>query len=452
MDIAESSITSVEPENCVIHQRPPRRSYPIRWWICGLLFASTVINYLDRQSLALLAPNLKTLFHWNNTNYADLVIGFRVAYTIGQFFCGRFLDRVGTRKGTTITVAFYSVASILTPLANSFGSFLGFRFLLGLGESANWPAATKAVSEWFPARERGLATAFFDSGSSLGGAIAPFLIFWIYSHWGWRPAFVVPGLLGLVWLIAWRSFYYSPEQHPLISDEELSLLQNEKQASGTHQSGERIPLKVLLRLRETWGTIAARALTDPVWFFITDWFPIYLVTKGFTLSNSLIAVWVPFLAADAGAYVSGTLSGWLIWRGWPLLRARKAIVLAGGLGTLCLIPTIFVNNLFVITALFAIATFTYQSFSVMANVLPSDLYQPDAVATVSGLSGAAAGVGTILGFKAIGYLSDSRHAAGIHAFDPIMVACGLVPFIGALLVITLIRARRTPSSALKTVG
>jgi ACS family hexuronate transporter-like MFS transporter len=325
-------------ENRVIYERPPRRSYPIRWWICGLLFASTVINYLDRQSLALLAPNLKTLFHWDNSDYADLVIGFRVAYTIGQFFCGRFLDRVGTRKGTTITVAFYSAASILTPLANSFGSFLWFRSLLGLGESANWPAATKAVSEWFPARERGLATAFFDSGSSLGGAIAPFLIFWIYGHWGWRPAFVVPGLLGVIWLFVWRWFYHSPERHPLISAEELSLLEKEKQASGTHQSNQPIPLKLLLRLRETWGTIAARALTDPVWFFITDWFPIYLVSKGFTLSNSLIAVWVPFLAADAGAYVSGTLSGWLIRRGWPLLRARKAIVLAGGLGALVSSP------------------------------------------------------------------------------------------------------------------
>lgn len=450
MDIAESDIASVESENCVVHERP-RRSRPIRWWICALLFASTVINYLDRQSLAMLAPNLKTLFHWNNSDYADLVIGFRVAYTIGQFFCGRFLDRVGTRKGTSITVAFYSVAAILTPLANGFGSFLGFRFLLGLGESANWPAATKAVSEWFPARERGLATAFFDSGSSLGGAIAPFLVFWIYAHWGWRPAFAVPGLLGIIWLLLWRRFYYSPEQHPLISAAELALLQDDKKASGAHHSGQHIPLKALLSLRETWGTIAARALTDPVWFFITDWFPIYLVAKGFSLGNSLIAVWVPFLAADVGAYVSGTLSGWLIRRGWPLLRARKAIVLAGGLGTLCLIPTIFVNNLFVITLLFAIATFAYQSFSVMANVLPSDLYQPGGVASVSGLSGAAAGLGTILGFKAIGYFSDSRVAAGSHVFDPIMIVCGLVPFIGSLLVISLIRARRTPSYALKAV-
>lgn len=449
--MSQSTATSNELEDFGLHKRPSSRSHSIRWWICALLFASTVINYLDRQSLALLAPNLKTIFHWDNSDYADLVIGFRIAYTLGQLFCGRFLDRVGTRKGTSITVAFYSAASLLTPLANSFGSFLGFRSLLGLGESANWPAATKAVSEWFPARERGLATAFFDSGSSLGGAIAPFLIFFIYDHWGWRPAFIVPGLLGVVWLLLWRRFYYSPEEHPYISREELGLLESEKRLSGTHLSKERIPLTILLRLRQTWGTIAARALTDPVWFFITDWFPIYLVSKGFTLTNSLLAVWVPFLAADAGAYVSGILSGWLIRRGWSVLRARKAIVLVGGLGTLALIFTIFTHNLLAITVLFAIATFTYQGFSVVANVLPSDLYQPGGVASVSGLSGAAAGFGTIVGFKAIGYFTDSRSGVGSHAFDPIMIVCGLIPFVGALLVIWLIGARSTPSIALKAI-
>ena len=448
---AQSNVTSVAPQNDAALERPPRRFRQIRWWVCGLLFASTVINYLDRQSLALLAPSLKRLFRWDNSDYADLVIGFRVAYTVGQVLWGRLLDRVGTRKGATITVALYSVASILTPLANGLRSFLSFRCLLGLGESGNWPAATKAVSEWFPGRERGLATAFFDSGSSLGGALAPFLIFWIYAHWGWRPAFVVPGLLGAVWLLVWRWFYHPPEQHPMISAEELSMLQGEQRASGTHQSKERIPLKALLRLKETWGAIVARAFTDPVWFFITDWFPIYLVSKGFALRSSLLAVWVPFLAADAGSYVGGLLSGWLIRWGWSLLPARKAIVMAGGLGTLCLIPTIFVDNLFAITALFGISTFSYSAFSVMANVLPSDLYQPEGVATVSGLAGTVAGIGTILGYKAIGYFSDARRAAGIHAFDPVMVVCGLVPFVGALLVLGLIRPQRSSSNALKSV-
>ena len=215
MAASDPSPTSDNPHIVSAVERPRPRSRQIRWWICGLLFASTVINYLDRQTLSLLAPNLKTLFRWNNSDYANLVIGFRIAYTLGQVFCGRFLDRVGTRKGASITVAFYSAVSMLTPLANSFLSFFGFRFFLGLGESANWPAATKAVSEWFPAKQRALATAFFDSGSSLGGAIAPFLIFWIYAQWGWKPAFVVPGALGIVWLLLWRRFYHRPETiHP----------------------------------------------------------------------------------------------------------------------------------------------------------------------------------------------------------------------------------------------
>jgi len=425
----------------------PRRFHSVRWWIGCLLFASTAINYVDRQTLALLAPNLKVLFHWGNSDYANLIIGFRVAYTAGQIFCGRLLDRLGTRLGATITVAFYSLVSILTPLANGFFSFLGFRCLLGAGESANWPAATKAVSEWFPAEERGLATAFFDSGSSLGAAIAPVLIFWINARWGWKAAFIVPGSLGIVWLLLWRIFYYKPEEHPWVSEQELARIREGTAESGAQRP--RVALRALLGVRETWGVIAARALTDPVWFFITDWFPIYLVAKGFSLTHSFAAVWVPFLAADAGSYVGGFASGWLIKRGWTLIAARRAIVLAGGLGTLCLIPTIWVNNLFAITVLFATATFSYQAFSVMANVYPSDLYCAEAVATVSGMSGTAAGLGTIVGFKAIGYLSDLRSGTGTHAFDPIMIACGLIPCVGALLVCTLIRSRRSHSQFLR---
>ena len=177
---------------------PTGRAIPaLRWWIGAALFASTIINYIDRQTLSLLAPYLKVDYHWSNTDYAYLVIAFRFAYSIGQTVLGRLIDRIGTRQGLTLTVAAYSLVSILTPLANGFYSFGFFRFLLGAGESANWPAATKAVSEWFPKHERGLATALFDSGSSIGGAIAPFIVLWIYFRWGWRPAFAVPGCLGL---------------------------------------------------------------------------------------------------------------------------------------------------------------------------------------------------------------------------------------------------------------
>src|SRR4029079_13048498 len=274
-----------------------------------MLFASTAINYMDRQTLSLLAPYLKTSYHWTNSDYANLVIAFRVAYAIGQTLCGRWMDRVGTRLGITISVAFYSLVSVLTPLANGLFTFMGFRLMLGFGESANWPAATKAVSEWFPAKERALATAFFDSGSSIGGAISPFLWCVIYFHWGWRPAFVVPGVLGFVWLLVWRKFYYPPDRHPLISAEELAMIRNDN-SSNQSVGVTKLKWRDLLRLPQTWGVIASRAFTDPVWYFVTDWFPVYLVAKGIDLRNGLIAIWIPFLAADLGHFAGGTASGY----------------------------------------------------------------------------------------------------------------------------------------------
>ena len=210
-----------------------RRTIPaLRWWIGAALFASTIINYIDRQTLSLLAPFLKVEYRWSNTDYAYLVIAFRFAYSIGQTILGRLIDRIGTRRGLTITVAAYSLVSILTSLANGFYSFGFFRFLLGAGESANWPAATKAVSEWFPKQERGLATAFFDSGSSVGGAIAPFIVLWIYFRWGWRPSFAVPGCLGVLWLVVWQWLYYPPALHPRISDAERQMIASDRADSG----------------------------------------------------------------------------------------------------------------------------------------------------------------------------------------------------------------------------
>src|SRR5271169_3759200 len=228
----------------------------LRWWIGGILFASTIINYMDRQTLSLLAPYLKLDYHWSNSDYANLVIAFRVAYSVGQTLFGRLMDRIGTRRGLTITVAWYSIVSVLTSLANGFYSFAGFRFLLGAGESANWPAATKAVSEWFPKRERALATAIFDSGSSIGGAIAPFIVLPIYFRWGWRPAFMIPGVLGFLWLIAWRWLYYPPEVHPRISQSELQMIVADKLESDSQPpSPNRIRWRELLKLSQTWGTI-----------------------------------------------------------------------------------------------------------------------------------------------------------------------------------------------------
>lgn len=421
----------------------------LRWWIGGLLFASTVINYIDRQTLSLLAPYLKIEYQWSNSDYANIAIAFRVAYSIGQTVFGGLLDRIGTRRGLTLTVIWYSLVSMLTSLASGFYSFATFRFLLGAGESANWPAATKAVSEWFPKPERALATALFDSGSSMGGAIAPFIVLWIYFRWGWRPAFMIPGILGFLWLILWRWLYYPPEAHSRIGQAELEMIVADKQESDAPQQGKAgLRWSDLLNLPQTWGVIIAKASTDPVFFFITEWFPIYLVAKGIELKSGLIAVWIPFIAADLGSFFAGGMSGYLIKRGWSLGGARKALIVFGGTGMTMLIPTIFTTNLYWIAVLFAVATFTYAGFTTMANVLPSDLYNSESVASVSGLSGTGTGIGTIIAFKLIGYFSDARQATGTHSFDPIVIIAGLVPFIGMILVLLLVRNTRATDQGL----
>lgn len=403
-----------------------------------MLFASTVINYIDRQTLSLLAPFLKHDYHWTNTDYAAIVIAFRVAYSIGMTGCGGLMDRVGTKRGLTITVAWYSLVSLLTPLARGFHSFLGFRFLLGAGESGNWPAAAKAVSEWFPKHERGLAAALYDSGSSIGGAIAPFIVLWIYFRFGWRAAFVIPGLLGIPWLLVWRRLYYTPEEHPRIGDAERRMILSDRSEAGD-SNRVRPRWRDLLKLPQTWGTIIARSFTDPVFFFIADWFPIYLVAKGISLKSGLIAVWVPFLAADLGNFFGGGVSGYLIKRGWSIGKARKALVVFGGLGVTLLIPTIFTVNLPLLALLFGLATFSYAAFSTIANVLPSDLFHSDSVASVSGFSGTGASLGTIIVYLLAGRLSDARLSTGTHLFDPLMIIAGLIPFTGMILVLLLVR-------------
>src|SRR5207245_4389319 len=221
--------------------------------------------------------------------------------------------------------------------------------------------ALPILSEWFPKRERGLAAAFYDSGSSVGGAVAPFLILPVYFRWGWRVAFVIPGLLGFLWLIAWRRLYHLPQDHPRIGDAERDMILAETLEAQT-AGKPRLRWRDLLKLPQTWGTIISKGLTDPVWFFVTDWFPIYLVAKGISLKSGLLAVWVPFLAADLGNFFGGGVSGYLIRRGWSLGAARKALVVFGGVGVLLLIPTIFTAQLYFITLLFVLPRFRTHRF------------------------------------------------------------------------------------------
>jgi MFS transporter, ACS family, hexuronate transporter len=271
----------------------------------------------------------------------------------------------------------------------------------------------------------------------------------IYFRWGWRPAFMVPGILGFLWLIAWRRLYFPPEEHSRISPAELEMIVADKREStALDQQGARPRWSDLLKLPQTWGVIIAKASTDPVFFFITEWFPVYLVAKGIELRTGLIAVWIPFIAADLGSFFAGGASGYLIKRGWSLGAARKALIVFGGVGMTMLIPTIFTTNLYLIAFLFAVATFTYAGFTTMANVLPSDLFHSESVASVSGFSGTGAGIGTIVAFKLIGYFSDARQATGTHSFDPIVIIAGLVPFAGMILVLLLVRNTQATNEGL----
>lgn len=405
----------------------------LRWWIAGALFLSTVINYIDRQTLSVLAPYIKAEFHWNNTTFAWLIIAFRAAYAIGQSVSGRWLDRVGIRKGLPLAVGFYSVVAMATSLASGLASLSAFRFLLGAGESANWPGAAKTVSEWFPRRESGWAVAIYDSGSAIGGALAPFIVYSVYQIFhDWRPAFLLTGLLGLAWIPLFRWLYRAPESHPRLSpSERADILTNRADQAAT---GERsLPYGTLLRRSETWGIVLAKSLTDPVWFFITDWFAIYLVSKGYQPEQSLLAFWIPFLAADIGNFAGGGFSSYLIQRGWETGRSRRVVAVVCGLGMSTLAGAAFTNSFAIMVTCFAVSTLAYAGFSTIVLALPGDLYPTGSVASVSGLSGTGAGIGTIMATLLTGIISDR------YSFEPILITASLAPLLATLALVVLIR-------------
>lgn len=423
----------------------------LRWWIGGMLFASTVINYIDRQTLSVLAPFLKIEYEWTNTDFALLVISFRVAYAVGQSIMGRLLDHIGTRRGLLLTVSWYSAAAVLTSLAVGLKSFMGFRFLLGLGEAANWPGAAKTVAEWFPKHERGWAVALYDSGSAIGGAIAPILVISIYAYAGsWRPAFIITGLLGFVWVLVWKKFYHPPETHPNIGEAELAMIVESKRQEGHEEETAAAPApgswKSLLARRDTWGIVLGRTLTDPVWFFITDWFAIFLVAKGFKIEHTLAGFWIPFLAADFGNFFGGGFSSWLIKRGWDVVAARKFIIVVCGIGMTALIPAIYATALAPIVGLFAISTFCYAAWSTMALSLPGDLFPSRNVATVSGISGTGSGLGTILSTFLIGWMADK------YSFEPVLITASIIPLVATALVLLLVRGQRRERGGQRGLG
>jgi ACS family hexuronate transporter-like MFS transporter len=418
-------------------RRPIRR---LRWWIGGLLFASTVINYIDRQTLSVLGPILQREYRWTHTDFATILIAFRIAYTVGQACSGRLLDYFGTRRGLSVSVAFYSTIAALSATAQGIASFRVFRFLLGAGESANWPGATKAVSEWFPNSERGWAVALFDSGSSLGGAIAPFLVLGLYEWSGsWRLAFVFTASLGVLWLLCWKWLYHRPEEHPRISREELDYIRR-GQAAPEVAMEQAAPVRWvgLLRYKQTWGILLGRFLLDPYWFLIAEWFAIYLLSKGFKLEQSVLGFWAPFLAADLGNFCGGGLSSYWIGRGWPVGRARRTVLMIFGPSMLLLIPAAFTSDYLVLILLFAWASFAYAACSTMFLALPADVFHSRAVASVSGIGGTGAGIGTLISTLLIGVVADR------FSFQQVVLAASVLPCIATAVFVSLVRAGSKP--------
>jgi MFS transporter, ACS family, hexuronate transporter len=422
--------------------RPVRKRFtvPLRWRIGILLFAITVINYIDRQTLGALSPYLKHEFDWSNEDYAFILNSFRVAYTIMQSVFGRILDVIGTQRGLTISVLFYTVVAACTALAQGKLSFAGFRFLLGCGEAANNPGGSKAVSEWFPAKERAWAVALFDSGSSIGGAVAPLIVLGIYRFFGsWRPAFVITASLGLVWLLVWRRLYRLPEEHPHISPEELEYIRAGRSSDPLDGGNQpRVTWGKLLGYRQTWGIVLGRFLLDPYWFFMAEWFALYLNSKGFSMAESALGFWAPFLGADLGNFFGGGLSSRLIQRGWPVGRSRRTVLLIFGPSMVVLALTAYTDNYYLLLLLFAYTSFAYACCGTMFFTLPTDVFHSRAVGSVMGLGGTGAGLGALISTYLIGRISDRI------SFEPIIVAASIIPTIATIVFVTVVRARKEP--------
>jgi MFS transporter, ACS family, aldohexuronate transporter len=416
----------------------PRRH--LRWWIVSALFLSTAINYIDRQTLSVLSPVIIKEFHFSHEDYSRIVAAFQIAYAGMWLIGGVLIDIIGVRIGLAVAMVWWSISGMMTGLANSLRQFEGLRFLMGMGEGCNWPGASKTVAEWFPGKERGLAVGIFDSGSSVGAIFAPPLVVFIATHFGWRVAFLTSGTLGFIWLFLWLGLYRPLQSHPRVGADERALIVAGQETAEV--SSERGVAKWLTLLRQpnTWGIVLGRSLTDPIWWFYVFWLPQYLSdARGFSLKQIAIFAWIPFLAADLGNLTGGFVSGALIKRGMPVVRARKWVCVVSSLPIMAGIPAALTSNAYLALFFISVATWGYASWSTMGLTFPSDLFPRDVVASVTGLSGfGASGIAGTLFTLAVGALVDN-----FHSYVPAFVAAGLIPLLATACVLVLIRAPKT---------
>jgi len=407
----------------------------LRWWIAGLLTCITVINYLDRSTLAVVGPTLKDELAIDEQSFSYIVIAFQLVYGLMQPFAGRVIDWLNIRVGFAASLTWWSIAQALTGLATGWRSLAFFRGVLGAGEAGNFPGAIKTVSQWFPPKERTVATGVINMGSALGSLIAPpVVVFLVLAH-GWRSAFAATGLLGLAWVAIWVAFYRSPEEHPWLGADELAHIRaGEAELAAAESPGKKGVARLVLPQRNFWGLAVARFLSEPAWQLFTYWIPFYLVTeRHLNLRQVAYFAWVPFLAADLGSLLGGLLSPFFIGRGLSVLTARKvAMTIPAVLMTLAAFtgraPSAGLAILF-----FAIGAFAHQAISATLLTLPADLFPRRTVATANGMSGMAGYAGGILFTWVVGKV------AGSIGYGPLFVAIALFDLVGAAFVWAMLR-------------
>lgn len=388
----------------------------------ALVFLATVINYLDRQTLSVVAPVLTEQFRMSNVEYSRVVSAFMLAYTIMNGVSGPLIDRLGTKLGYGLCIAWWSAASMLHALARGPVSLAAFRFLLGMGEAGNWPAGVKVVAEWFPVRERAFASGIFNSGSAIGAIIAPPLVAWIVLRFHWPAAFLLTGATGFLWLLVWWRVYYTP-------------------AEVAREAGAApIPAVTLLRTPWVLRFTLSKIFCDPVWYFYVFWFPQYLKTaRGFDLAAIGKFAWIPFLTADIGNLAGGAFSAALMRAGVPVHRAKRIAVLFFSLLMMPAIPAVLTENVWVSFAFISTATFGYTGCTANMLSMPADYFPKNSVASIYGLASMGSGFGGMLFSLVTGWLVDR------YSFVPAFWLFGLIPVIAATLVWTLPRNGGIPS-------
>ena len=364
-----------------------------RWAICALLFFCTTINYIDRQVLGILAPDLQREIGWSELDYGRIVIAFQVSYAVMMLVWGGILDRIGTKLGLAIAVAWWSLAGMGTALANTAVGFGFARFLLGVGEAANFPASIKTVAEWFPKSERAFATGIFNSGTNIGAIVAPIAVPLLAATWGWRAAFILTGAIGFMWLAAWLLFYHPVQSHPHLQAAERGYIKD----GAEEATGARVPLTEVLGYRQLWAFALGKMLTDPVWWFYLFWLPKFLAAEHGIRGTALIPyLTTVYIVSDIGSIVGGYLSSALIKRGWSVNSARKAALGA----VAAIVPSVILasqtRSAWTAVLLIGLATACHQAWSANIFTIASDMFPRRAVGTVVGFGGFAGGVGGIL--------------------------------------------------------